>query len=106
MPFYVQLAQDSSGNTGKRKAVVEATITTVDVEGEQRQLMTPVAPAEIVAHQPHWYVGREWGEWIETAGPARMLDDGEWETLTRWRVDDPELGRGHHEREAQAPSAR
>lgn len=73
--FYVELARDKYGNTGKHKAVVEAKVTP-----DGRDLL-PLAPA-VFAEK--WPTGWLRGGWQETEGPARMLTDEEWAALTGW----------------------
>jgi hypothetical protein len=98
MPFYVQLAQDTYGNTGKPQAVVEATVGDAEpLWGKPRRRMTLVTgPPGVDWPWLTWLIDADHGEWIETAGPARQLTDEEWETLTGWQRFDPDSSRGRH----------
>jgi hypothetical protein len=84
--FYIEFPGDRYGNTGKPRAVVEATVvrggpgTDWPAKDPRRLLMIPVAPPEIVAFWPGWYTDGL-GGWAETAGPARMLTDDEYDAI-------------------------
>ena len=75
--FYVELPADRHGNTGKRKAVVEARVVT----RHGYPALVPVAPEHFVRGWPDGWRADLYNGWAEVAGPARMLDRDEYEAI-------------------------
>lgn len=79
--FYVEIG-DGQGNTGRPRAVIEATTQPYPPGWTEPydERFTVVAPPEIATRWPTIVRGALFG-WKEVQGPARMLSFEEWKAL-------------------------
>ena len=77
--FYIELPADKYGNTGRARAVVEASV----IQDGPHQRMIPVAPPHFTGKWPGGWYTDIYGGYAEVEGPARMLSDDEYDALIK-----------------------